>query len=255
MVTTNLFVIANVKQLRTGGSFRILLPFFRIYWCVGILNSAIFKFSQSGWVWHDFGGPSEIQGGGLNHPTPPPRYATAAASEAVSFKMQRAVLSPNRGGIIADEQSSCPWARNIEWCIVRSCLYRQILSVWRGLWIATEEWQLNPVWLLSVVPAFTASVRKRGKRGESVGWWGYLSSRRHRGQCCLVLVHWNFLDMEAGKGQAGERHSEWGWHLFMVLDISENLYQSQIHRPLERVGIFVACRCDLNKLKFYSERN
>jgi hypothetical protein len=28
MMTTNLFVIANVKQLRTGGSFRILLPFF-----------------------------------------------------------------------------------------------------------------------------------------------------------------------------------------------------------------------------------
>ena len=27
MVTTNLFVIANVKQLRTDGSFRILLPF------------------------------------------------------------------------------------------------------------------------------------------------------------------------------------------------------------------------------------
>ena len=28
MMTTSLFVIANVKQLRTGGSFRILLPFF-----------------------------------------------------------------------------------------------------------------------------------------------------------------------------------------------------------------------------------
>ena len=28
MMTTNLFVIANVKQLRTGGSFRILLLFF-----------------------------------------------------------------------------------------------------------------------------------------------------------------------------------------------------------------------------------
>ena len=27
MMTTNLFVIANVKQLRTGGSLRILLPF------------------------------------------------------------------------------------------------------------------------------------------------------------------------------------------------------------------------------------
>jgi len=27
-MTTNLFVVTNVKQLRTGGSFRILLPFF-----------------------------------------------------------------------------------------------------------------------------------------------------------------------------------------------------------------------------------
>jgi len=43
MITTNLFVIANVKQLRTDGSFRILLPFFRTSWGVGILNSAIFN--------------------------------------------------------------------------------------------------------------------------------------------------------------------------------------------------------------------
>ena len=42
MMTTNLFVIANVKQLRTGDSFRILLPFFRTSWGVGVLNSAIF---------------------------------------------------------------------------------------------------------------------------------------------------------------------------------------------------------------------
>jgi len=42
-MTTNLFVIANVKQLRTGGSFRILLPFFQICWGVGVLNSAIFN--------------------------------------------------------------------------------------------------------------------------------------------------------------------------------------------------------------------
>ena len=41
MMTTNLFVIANVKQLRTGGSFRILLPFFRSFWGVVVLNSAI----------------------------------------------------------------------------------------------------------------------------------------------------------------------------------------------------------------------
>jgi len=42
-MTTNLFVIVNVKQLRTGGSFRILLPFFRTSWGVGVLNSAIFN--------------------------------------------------------------------------------------------------------------------------------------------------------------------------------------------------------------------
>ena len=72
MMTTNLFVIANVKQLRTGGSFRIVLPFFRTSLSVGFLNSAIFNsFSKSGWVWHDFGRPSEFRrGGGLN-PQPP----------------------------------------------------------------------------------------------------------------------------------------------------------------------------------------
>ena len=43
MMTTNLFVLVNVKQLRTGGSFRILLPFFRTPWGVGVLNSAIFN--------------------------------------------------------------------------------------------------------------------------------------------------------------------------------------------------------------------
>jgi len=42
-MTTNLFVIANAKQLRTGGSFRILLPFFRISWCTGVLNSVFFN--------------------------------------------------------------------------------------------------------------------------------------------------------------------------------------------------------------------
>ena len=41
MMTSNLFVIANVKQLRTGGSFRILLPFFQTSWGVGVLNSTI----------------------------------------------------------------------------------------------------------------------------------------------------------------------------------------------------------------------
>jgi len=43
MKTTNLFVIATVKQLRTDGSFRILLPFFQTSWGAGVLNSAIFN--------------------------------------------------------------------------------------------------------------------------------------------------------------------------------------------------------------------
>jgi len=42
-MTTNVFVIANVKQVRTGGSFQILLPFIRTSWGVGVLNSAIFN--------------------------------------------------------------------------------------------------------------------------------------------------------------------------------------------------------------------
>jgi len=43
MMTTNLFVIANVKKLRTGGICRILLSFSRTSWVVGVLSSAIFN--------------------------------------------------------------------------------------------------------------------------------------------------------------------------------------------------------------------
>jgi len=77
-MTTNLFVIANVKQLRTGGCFRILLPFFRTSLGVGFLNSAIFN-SFCNRV--EFGtmleGLQNFGGGGLNPQTRPPRYATA----------------------------------------------------------------------------------------------------------------------------------------------------------------------------------
>ena len=72
MMTTNLFVIADVKQLRTGGSFRILLPFFRTSWGVGFLNSAIFN------IFHnrvEFGtileGLRNFGGGGGSTPLPP----------------------------------------------------------------------------------------------------------------------------------------------------------------------------------------
>jgi len=43
MMTTHLFVIVNVKQLRTGGSYSNLLPFFRTSWGVGVLNSTVFN--------------------------------------------------------------------------------------------------------------------------------------------------------------------------------------------------------------------
>jgi len=73
-MTTNLFVIANVKQLRIGGSFRILLPFFRTSWGVGVLNSAIpnsfhnrVEFGTTLEGLRNFGG-----GGGFEHPNPPP---------------------------------------------------------------------------------------------------------------------------------------------------------------------------------------
>jgi len=66
MMTTNLFVIANVKQLRTGGSFRILVPFCQTSWGVGILNSVIFN-SFHNWV--EFGtildGLRNFGGGGI----------------------------------------------------------------------------------------------------------------------------------------------------------------------------------------------
>jgi len=70
-MTTNLFVIANIKQLRTGGSFRISLPFFQTSWGVGFLNSAVFNIFHN---WVEFGtileGLRNFGGGGFEPPTP-----------------------------------------------------------------------------------------------------------------------------------------------------------------------------------------
>ena len=72
MMTTNLFVIANVKQYANLGSFRILLPFFSEHLGgVGVLQSAIFNsFHNRVEFWHYFGGPSEFRGG-VEPPNPP----------------------------------------------------------------------------------------------------------------------------------------------------------------------------------------
>ena len=75
MTTTNLFVIANVKKIANLGSFRILLPFFRTSWDVGILNSAIFNSFHNRF---EFGtileGLRNFGGGELNPPKPPPLW-------------------------------------------------------------------------------------------------------------------------------------------------------------------------------------
>ena len=79
-MTTNLFVIANVKQLRTDGSFRILLPLFRTSCGVGVLNSAICNSFHNRVEFGTIlvGLRNFVVDGGFEHPpTPPPRYATA----------------------------------------------------------------------------------------------------------------------------------------------------------------------------------
>ena len=72
------------------GSFRILLPFFWTSWGFGDLNSAIFNsFHKSGWVWYDFGGPSEFRGGLT--PQTPPRYATGDSTGVMATPLRQAL--------------------------------------------------------------------------------------------------------------------------------------------------------------------
>ena len=62
-MTTNLFVIANVKQLRTGGSFRILLAFFRTSCLPKFINfNSFHNRVEFGTI---LGGPSEFRGSGF----------------------------------------------------------------------------------------------------------------------------------------------------------------------------------------------
>ena len=68
---TNLFVIANVKQLRTDGSFTILPPFFRTPWCVDFLNSACFNSFHNRVEFDTILVGLRNFGGGLNTSIPP----------------------------------------------------------------------------------------------------------------------------------------------------------------------------------------
>ena len=91
MMRTNLFVIANAKQLRTGGSFRILLPFFSNilgFWFPKFSNFLrIFKIGLSlARFWRAFG----ISGRGVLNPPNHPRYATDRLSWSSRFCIQTA---------------------------------------------------------------------------------------------------------------------------------------------------------------------
>jgi len=81
MITTNLFVIVNVKQLLTGGSFRILLPFYRKSWGVGVLNSAFFNSFHNRVEFSTILEGLRNFGGGLNTPTPLDTPLTAVLNE------------------------------------------------------------------------------------------------------------------------------------------------------------------------------
>ena len=92
MMTTNLFVTANVKKIANLGSFRILLPFFSTSWCVRVINSAIFNsFHNRVEFGTIFEGLSKFRGG-VEHPkSPPPRYATGMSCRRKCWFMKNVV--------------------------------------------------------------------------------------------------------------------------------------------------------------------
>ena len=109
MMTTNLFAIANVKQLRTYVVLEFDCLFFRTSWCVGVLKSAIFFFNSfHNWVefgmtfWRAFG--ISEGGEGLNTGTLPPwvRHCTSV----VSFAFVKGISSQFRKGVRRSDDST-----------------------------------------------------------------------------------------------------------------------------------------------------
>ena len=70
MITTNLFVIANVKQLRTKVVLEFYCLFFQTPWGVGVLNSAIFNSFHNRVEFGTILEGLQNFGGGFEHPTP-----------------------------------------------------------------------------------------------------------------------------------------------------------------------------------------
>jgi hypothetical protein len=104
MMTTNLFVTANVKQLRTGGSFRILLPFSRTSWSTVVLNSAIFnsyhnrvEFATIFEGLRNFGGGEGL----FEHPNPQPPSVRHWGGPRIQIRSE---ISRNFGEGLSDVQ-------------------------------------------------------------------------------------------------------------------------------------------------------
>ena len=70
-MTTNLFAIANVKQLRTYVVLKFYCLFFRTSWGVGVLNSAIFNSFHNRVEFDSLEGLRNFGRGGLNTRNPP----------------------------------------------------------------------------------------------------------------------------------------------------------------------------------------
>ena len=151
MVTTNLFVIANVKQMRTGGSSRILLPFFQTSWCVGVLNSAIFKsFHNRVEFGTIFEGLRNFREGVLKTPNPP-RYATASKDYLYQITLRHLL----EGSILTYQttwdhvQEQSPWKSswfdtNLRWSLRINFLLQTghvkfFSPVWVRVWRASSS--------------------------------------------------------------------------------------------------------------------
>ena len=94
MMTTNLFVTADVKQLRTDGSFIILLPFFRTSWGVGVLNSAIFNSFQNRVEFGTILESLRNLGGGRGFEPSPVRHCSYMTFQTVATAENSSIMPP-----------------------------------------------------------------------------------------------------------------------------------------------------------------
>ena len=127
MMVTNSFVIVNVKQLRTGGSFRISLPFFRTSWGVGVPNSAIFNSFHNrvefGTILEDL----RNFGRGLNPPNPRPsvrHWTVRTLQEAVRHRHSNkySLLSKTTKTLHQDSVLNGIWRENLKTSQQLQCL-------------------------------------------------------------------------------------------------------------------------------------